>query len=88
MLQLPLEPVADYEGPSNNITSDCFVVDFKWKEHLYNTHMSQLSATSFSCDHTFAVNIGLKHKSDGKWERQYDSVFFVMNENGKLLVRN
>ena len=86
-LQLPLEPVADYEGPSDNIISDCFLFDFKWKEHLYNTHMSQLSATSFSCDHTFkiAANIGLKRKSDGKWERQYDSAFFVMNENGEVI---
>ena len=87
VLLLPLEPVADYEGPSDNIISNCFLFYFKWKEHLYNTHMSQLSATSFSCDHTFkiATNIGLKHKSDGKWERQNDSVFFVMNENGEVI---
>ena len=84
---MPLEPVADYEGPSDNIISDCFLFDFKWIEHLYNTHMSQLTATSFSCDHTFkiAASIGLKRKSDGKWERQYDSVFFVMNENGEVI---
>ena len=52
--------------------------------------MSKLSATSFSCDHTFkiAANIGLKRKSDGKWERQYDSVFFVMNENGEVISCN
>ena len=29
VLQLPLEPVKDYEGPSDNIISDCFLYDFR-----------------------------------------------------------
>lgn len=37
--------------------------------------------------HTFKVacNIGVKRKSDNKWETLYDSLFCVMNEKGQVM---
>lgn len=32
-----------------------------------------------------ACNIGVKRKSDNKWEKLYDSVFCVMNEKGQVM---
>ena len=32
-----------------------------------------------------ACNIGLKRKSDSKWETLYDSLFCVMNEKGQVM---
>ena len=41
---------------------------------------------TISFDHTFKVvsNIGF-HRSDNVWVPQYDSLFIVMNKNGKIV---
>lgn len=51
--------------------------------------MAQSGATSWiSCDHTFkvAANIRLLRQSDKKWEKQYDSMFCILNEDGTVLA--
>ena len=50
--------------------------------------MAQPTATWFLCDHTFKVvpNEGLLRASDRKWEKQYDSMFAVLNEDGIVLA--
>ena len=38
-------------------------------------------------DHTFKVacNIGIKRKSDNKWEKMFDSLFCVLNDKGQVM---
>lgn len=50
--------------------------------------MAQTSATWISCDQTFkvAANIGLLRQSDKKWQKQYDSMLCIPNENGVVLA--
>lgn len=56
---------------------------------VYTQCMAQSGATSWiSCDHTLkvAANIGLLRQSDKKWEKQYDSMFCILNEDGTVLA--
>ena len=49
--------------------------------------MAQLTGDKWiSCDHTFKVasNIGYL-REDNKWVRQYSAVFFVLNNEGKVI---
>ena len=63
----------------------CFVHYYCTKERLYNVRMSSLTGTWLSSDHTFKVagNVGIWQ--NGKWIRQFDSLFSVMNEEGMVL---
>lgn len=47
-----------------------------------------ISASWISCDHTFKVagNTGLLRQSDKKWEKQYDSMFCILNVDGTVLA--
>ena len=76
------------KAPSNDFICQCIIYDYQEKEILYTQCMAQSTATWFSCDHTFkvAANIGLLRPSDRKWERQYDSMFAVLNEDGIVLA--
>lgn len=48
--------------------------------------MRKITASWLPCDHTFKVasNIGVLRK--GKWMKQYDSLFAVMNEVGQVVT--
>lgn len=74
----------DLEVPSNDFICQCIIHDYQLNEMLYTQCMAQTGATWISCDHTFkvAANIGLLRQSDKKWEKQYDSKFCILNENG------
>ena len=57
-------------------------------EHVYlKEMMSILPGESISFDHTFkvAANIGFL-RDDGIWVPQYDSLFLVLNSDGKVLT--
>ena len=77
-----------YIGPSAKIIKDCFLQDFQSKEPLYTYHMPQISAEWISIDHTFkvAANTGIQRKIDSKWEKQYDSLLCILNEQGCVLA--
>ncbi|CAB3980735.1 Hypothetical predicted protein [Paramuricea clavata] len=49
--------------------------------------MNVLAASAISCDHTFksACNIGYKRAEDGKWIKQYNSIFCVINKPGEII---
>lgn len=73
--------------PSNNLICNCFLAKFTEDEHYYiQCLQSADTGDSLSIDHTFKVasNIGYLRR-DGKWVSQYDSVFFVINCEGKIL---
>jgi hypothetical protein len=78
----------ELKSPSNDFISLCIIHDYLAKESLYRQCMAQTTCTWFSCDHTFKIasNVGVLRKSDKKWEKQYDSVFFVLNEDGVVLT--
>lgn len=78
----------DLKAPSNDFICQCIIHDYQQNEMLYTQCIAQTSATWISCDHTFKVvaNIGLLHQSDKKWEKQYNSMFCILNENGIVLV--
>ena len=71
------------KAPSNNFICQCIIYDYQEKEILYTQCMAQSTT-----DHTFkvAANIGLLRPSDRKWERQYDLMFAVLNEDGIVLA--
>ena len=79
----------ELKAPSNDFISQCIIHDYNQKEMLYTQCMAQTSAATWiSCDHTFkvAANIGLLRQSDQKWEKQYDSMFCILNEDGIVLA--
>ena len=58
---------------------------------MKNLHFQRMSTVSseegwLSCDHTFDIagNIGYERKQDGKWVRQYESLFCVLNDKGQI----
>ena len=87
----PLHSVNDVlEGisplyPNRKLIRQCFVHYYFTNENLYNARMSSFTGTWLSSDHTFKVagNVGMWR--NGKWIRQYDSLFSVMNEDGIVL---
>ena len=79
-----------WKEPSNDFIESVFLADFMDKENLYTARMVDIDIGPnewVSMDHTFKVacNIGLKRKSDSKWETLYDSLFCVMNEKGQVM---
>ena len=73
--------------PSNDAISQCFLKDFIEKECYYVSEMTQLTSDVWiSCDHTFKVasNIGYL-REDNKWVQQYNAVFLVLNNEGKVI---
>ena len=77
----------NFPHPGNDILIDIFLKRFLLNEQLYLRAMNSLSASAISCDHTFksAANIGYKRAEDGKWIKQYNSVFCVINEHGEVI---
>ena len=74
--------------PSNNILAKCFLARFLNDEQLYLNEMEGITVgSSISFDHTFkvAANIGY-YREDKVWIPQYDSLFIVMNTEGKVLT--
>ena len=75
-------------APSNNIISKVFLAQFLKDEQLYLKYINSIEiGDAISFDHTFKVvaNIGYC-RDDGTWVPQYDSLFIVMNERGKVLT--
>ena len=73
--------------PSNDVLSKCFLTEFLKHEQLYLKDMtSKPVGGSISFDHTFkvATNIGYL-REDGRWISEYDGLFIVLNEQGKVL---
>ena len=76
----------DMKAPSNDFICQCIIHNYQTKRF---THSAWCTGVTFiSCDHTFkvAANIGLLRLSDKKWEKQYDSMFCILNENGIVLA--
>ncbi|KAL9959930.1 hypothetical protein ACROYT_G033308 [Oculina patagonica] len=71
---------------SNDVLTHFYIEYFRENEEYFNREMSDLTATWLSCDHTFKIasNIGLLR--GGKWMKQYDSLFAVMNELGQVVT--
>lgn len=75
-------------SPSNNILAKCFLAGFLQNEQLYLQEMETIPiGTSISFDHTFKVasNIGYL-REDKKWINVYDSLFLVLNDQGKIVT--
>lgn len=76
------------QTPSDYILKQCFLAMFLRNEQIYLRELISIkSGSSISFDHTFkvAANIGYV-REDGKWVPQYDSLFLVMNEDGKIVT--
>lgn len=78
----------EYQPPSITVIRDCFLYAFERKQSMYTSKMIELSAEWISIDHTFkvAANIGATRKCDARWEKQYDSMFCVMNDIGCVIA--
>lgn len=78
-----------WSTPSNDFIETIFLADFWEKEKLYTARMIKEIGTDgwISMDHTFKVacNIGIKRKSDNKWEKMFDTLFCVLNEKGQVM---
>ena len=84
----PLEVPDEYKAPGVSVIRDCFIYAFEKKQCLYTKRMIEHSAEWISIDHTFkiAANIGVHRKCDLRWEKQYDSMFCVMNDIGCVIA--
>ena len=75
-------------SPSNNILAKCFFAGFLHNEQLYLQEMEAIPiGKCISFDHTFKVasNIGYL-REDKQWINVYDSLFLVLNEQGKIVT--
>ena len=75
-------------SPSNNILVKCFLSGFLQDEQLYLQEMESIPVgQSISFDHTFKIasNIGYV-REDSRWITVYDSVFLVLNADGKVIT--
>lgn len=67
---------------SNDMISLIFTVNYDDFKNVYQLEFDSVECQYLSIDHTFkyAANTGLL--SNGKWIKQYDCLFIVMNEKG------
>ena len=75
-------------SPSNDIISKLVLAKFLMDENLYLKEMISIPpGEAISFDHTFkvAANIGFL-RDDGIWVAQYDSLFIVLNSEGKVIT--
>ena len=76
-----------FKSPSNDIISKVVLAKFLKDENVYLQEMISIPpGDSISFDHTFkvAANIGFL-RDDGIWVPQYDSLFLVLNSDGKVI---
>ena len=73
--------------PSNDILAKCFLARFLDDEKLYISEMEVITVGSSINFDMFkvAANIGY-YREDKVWIPQYDSLFIVMNAEGKVLT--
>lgn len=74
--------------PSDYLLTKCFLAKFSRQEQFYLSEMCSIQiGHSISFDHTFkvAANIGY-YREDKVWVSQYNSLFLVMNSNGKVVT--
>ena len=71
---------------SNDVLTHFYIEYFRENEEYFHQEMRELTASWLTCDHTFKVasNIGLLQ--NGRWMKQCDSLFAVMNEIGQVLT--
>ena len=77
-----------FYSPSNDIIAKVVLAKFLKDERLYLAEITSIPVgESISFDHTFkvAANIGF-NRDDGVWVHQYDSLFIVLGQNGKVLT--
>ena len=78
--------------PSRHAIAAFFLFCFWEKEPLYTNKMGCLKTNSdqvwLSCDHTFSSvsNVGSVRPNDGKWVKQYNGLFCVLNPEGQVLT--
>ena len=75
-----------FQSPSVDLLIDIFLKRFFQNEDLYKSSMNSLDARWITCDHTFksVCNIGYTKLEDRSWVYQYNSIFCVLNERGKV----
>ena len=76
------------KSPSNDVLTKCFLSEFLQYEELYLNEMMCIPlGETISFDHTFkvAANIGYL-REDGKWIPQYNGLFIVLNNEGKVVT--
>ena len=71
-----------YKPISNDMITLIFLVNYDLFEHLYEERFSEVKCRFISIDHTFKAAANVGFKKDGKWIKQYDSLFIAMNESG------
>lgn len=74
--------------PSNDAVTKLFLASFLENENVYVKEMEKITiGNTISFDHTFKVasNIGYC-RVDKVWVTQYDSLFLVMNSEGKIVT--
>ena len=78
-----------YSFPSSDHIMSIFMIDFDTKKKVYQNEMKKVIGSAISCDHTFRVsnNIGMvRPGNDNKFVTQFNNLFIMLNEKGKLLI--
>ena len=70
-------------SPSDDLIKKCFVRYYERFHSRYVNEVNKIEFKHLSCDHTFKVTANIGYIREGKWCKQYDSVFLVLNEHGK-----
>ncbi|XP_065908242.1 uncharacterized protein [Dysidea avara] len=70
---------------SNDLIINSFVITYNEIKDFLNVQMSDIRGEKLSCDHTFKLVSHIGIYRNGKWVPQYDSLFIMQNEHGKVL---
>lgn len=76
------------QTPSDYILKQCFLAMFFRNGQIYLRELISIEpGSSISFDHNFKVAANISYvREDDKWVPQYDSLFLVMNEDGKIVT--
>ncbi|XP_057302830.1 uncharacterized protein LOC130636992 [Hydractinia symbiolongicarpus] len=71
-------------SPSDNLIKKCFVMHYQGNVEHFDWHFHHVQVKMLSCDHTFKCAANIGYEKNGRWVMQFDSVFIILNEMGKV----
>lgn len=76
-----------FSFPSANFLIYMYLEHFQEMKHFYEHEMSQLAASTISCDHTFKVskNIVAFREAGSKFVSQFQNLFIVLNDKKEVI---
>ena len=67
-------------SPIDDFIKKCFVINYSRYKLHYKKHFESVPVTGISCNGIFKTAPNVGYSKDGKWIKQYNSLFVILNK--------